>query len=146
MSPLRSWLVFACGALLLLVFASFAGGALAEPAPNQPRPALTQTPTTIPVTPTPTGVPVAIQNFAYAPASLTVPLNQPVTWTNNDSAPHDVAASGGSWASPTLSQGQQFTRNFDQPGTYDYICSIHPFMRGSVTVVVQIFLPLVQAP
>ncbi|GLZ33134.1 copper-binding protein [Lentzea sp. NBRC 105346] len=75
---------------------------------------------------------VSIANYAYAPASMTVHVGDVVTWTNSDQAPHDVAA--GTFRSPMLSTGQSWSYTFTQPGTYDYVCSIHPDMRARITV------------
>jgi plastocyanin len=75
---------------------------------------------------------VTIVNFAFSPAAVTVPAGTTLTWTNNDSAPHDI--SGGPLHSPTLSRGQTWSYTFSKAGTYGYICSIHPNMTGSVTV------------
>ncbi|WP_232216907.1 plastocyanin/azurin family copper-binding protein [Methanohalobium evestigatum] len=36
--------------------------------------------------------------------------------------------------SPNLQQGDSFSHTFDEEGTYDYICTIHPYMEGAVTV------------
>jgi plastocyanin len=77
-------------------------------------------------------VTVSISNFAFVPATVTVPAGSTVTWTNNDATAHDV--SGGPLKSPTLNQGRSYSFTFATPGTYDYICSIHPAMHGSVTV------------
>jgi plastocyanin len=38
------------------------------------------------------------------------------------------------WQSPLLAPGETFTRTFDTPGVFPYLCSVHPFMTGSVTV------------
>jgi plastocyanin len=75
---------------------------------------------------------VTIANFAFSPAAATVPVGTTVTWSNSDSAPHDI--SGGPLHSPTLNQGQTWSYTFSKAGTYSYICSIHPYMKGSVTV------------
>ncbi|NMH93256.1 cupredoxin family copper-binding protein [Pseudonocardia bannensis] len=75
---------------------------------------------------------VSIANFAFAPAAITVKAGTTVTWTNNDSAPHDVR--GGPLQSPTLNKGGTFSHTFATPGTFRYICSIHPSMTGTVTV------------
>jgi plastocyanin len=70
--------------------------------------------------------------FRFSPSSITVGSGDTVTWTNNGSEPHDVTGSG--LASGTLNPGQGYSQAFSSPGTFSYICSIHPFMRGSVTV------------
>jgi amicyanin len=75
---------------------------------------------------------VSISDFDFNPANTRVLAGSTVTWTNNDSAPHNVV--GGPLHSPTLSRGQSWSYTFSAPGTYSYICSIHPEMRGSVIV------------
>jgi plastocyanin len=77
---------------------------------------------------------VSIDNFAFAPATLTVRVGGTVTWTNHDEEPHTVAASDGSFHSPGMGTGATFSRTFPTAGTFDYICSIHPMMRGTVVV------------
>jgi plastocyanin len=77
---------------------------------------------------------VAISGFAFDPPSLTVKVGTTVKWTNQDSAPHTVASDGGDWESGQLSQGNSFTRTFDQAGTFAYHCSVHPAMKGTVVV------------
>lgn len=80
------------------------------------------------------GTTVKIDNFVFAPATLTVPVGTTVTWTNQDEEPHTVAAKDGSFHSPGLDSHGTYSYTFQAPGTYDYICSIHPFMTGSVVV------------
>ncbi len=77
---------------------------------------------------------VNIDGFAFAPANLTVPVGTTVTWTNRDEEPHTVAASDGSFHSPGMGTGATFTHTFTDAGTFDYVCSIHPMMRGTVVV------------
>ena len=71
----------------------------------------------------------------YSPANITVVIgvNNTVMWTNHDSTEHTVVALDGSY-SATLQPGQTFTHTFIAPGVYDYHCTIHPWMKGSVTV------------
>jgi amicyanin len=77
---------------------------------------------------------VTIENFKFAPQSLTVPVGTTVTWTNQDEEPHTVAAKDGSFHSPALDSHQTFSYTFQAPGSYDYVCTIHPFMTGTVVV------------
>ncbi|MCA2331932.1 cupredoxin family copper-binding protein [Mycobacterium avium] len=77
---------------------------------------------------------VVIDGFAFAPATLTVPAGTTVTWINRDEEPHTVAASDGSFHSPGMGTGAVFTHTFSAAGTFDYVCSIHPMMRGTVVV------------
>jgi plastocyanin len=79
---------------------------------------------------------VAIKNFAFAPAALTVPAGTKVTWTNEDSDAHTVTSqgSGGPLNSQAMNTGATFSYTFTKAGTYEYLCAIHPFMTATVTV------------
>ena len=94
-----------------------------------------------------TGNAVAIQNFAFAPQTLTVKAGTKVTWTNNDSAPHTVTSTDGpsTSASPTglfdsgqMNSGASFSFTFTKAGTYYYECTIHASMASMhATIVVK---------
>ena len=76
---------------------------------------------------------VSINNFAFNPASVTISTGDTIRWTNKDSATHTVK--GSSFESGSLAQGDTYEFTFTEPGAYDYTCSIHPSMKGTVTVV-----------
>jgi 3',5'-cyclic-AMP phosphodiesterase len=77
---------------------------------------------------------VAVDNFSFAPAALTVKPGAQVTWTNRDDVPHTVVAVDRRFASPVLDTGERFTFQFREPGTYPYYCSVHPKMTGKIVV------------
>ncbi|MDQ2710222.1 MAG: cupredoxin domain-containing protein, partial [Actinomycetota bacterium] len=78
---------------------------------------------------------VAIQNFTFAPASVTVKAGTTVTWTNQDQDPHTVTSmNNGALKSPTLNHGEAFHYTFTTPGRFEYLCTIHPFMTATVVV------------
>ena len=77
---------------------------------------------------------VNIDGFAFVPATLTVKAGTTVTWTNNDEGPHTVVAGGGAFRSQALGSGGTYSFTFPAAGSFDYVCSIHPFMHGSVVV------------
>lgn len=79
---------------------------------------------------------VDIMGFAFSPAELTISVGDTVTWTNHDSAPHNVVVTDGpeKFTSPTLEQGDTYSYTFTKAGTYSYYCSIHPDMQATVTV------------
>ncbi|HSW80299.1 MAG TPA: cupredoxin family copper-binding protein [Candidatus Saccharimonadales bacterium] len=80
---------------------------------------------------------VTIDNFAFSPANITVKKGTAVTWTNNDSATHNVKETDGKSGGPNsqdLPNGQSYTFTFNTVGTFNYHCSIHPDMTGTVTV------------
>jgi amicyanin len=77
---------------------------------------------------------VNIKNFAFSPATVTVTTGSTVVWTNDDSIQHDITFDGGSIVSSVLNHNDTFSHTFTKAGTYHYICSIHPFMHGTVIV------------
>jgi plastocyanin len=77
---------------------------------------------------------VAIDNFAFSPATLTVTAGTIVTWTNKDSAAHNIISQTKVFQSDTMSTGGTFSFTFKDKGTYDYHCGIHPSMTGKVIV------------
>jgi plastocyanin len=77
---------------------------------------------------------IAIQNFAFMPAPLTVPVGTAVMWTNRDSATHTTTSDTGLWDSGMLATGKSFSFTFAQAGTFAYHCAIHPNMHGTIVV------------
>lgn len=76
---------------------------------------------------------VSIASFAFAPKSVTVKAGQTVTFTNNDSVAHTTTST--MWDSKEIQSGGTYTLTAPaQPGTYDYHCTIHPFMTGTLVV------------
>jgi amicyanin len=79
---------------------------------------------------------VEAMGYKFSPASLTISVGDTVTWTNHDTAPHNIVVTDGpeKFTSPTLQTGQTFSHTFTQAGTYSYYCAIHPDMKATVTV------------
>lgn len=83
-------------------------------------------------------VDVNIPGFSFDPANLEIQVGTTVRWTNNHSVTHTTTSSEEPpvWDSGFLSQGEQFSFTFDTPGTYPYLCTLHPFqMQGEIVVV-----------
>jgi plastocyanin len=80
---------------------------------------------------------VAVVEFSYQPALLTVRPGTTVTWRNSGSEGHDVLGTGpdGSWWSGPLAPTESYQRAFSQAGVYEYLCSFHAEMRARVNVV-----------
>jgi len=78
---------------------------------------------------------VEIEDFAYDPDPVTIEEGGKVTWINRDSAPHTATAEDGSFDTGALEEGKLKSETFKEPGTYVYVCSIHPQMHGTVEVV-----------
>lgn len=93
----------------------------------------TVTPAETPATPTSSKiVEVTIQNFAFNPDSVTISSGDTVKWTNMDSTTHTII--GSDFSSGNFNKGDSYESTFTKPGTYEYHCSIHPSMKGTVIV------------
>jgi plastocyanin len=77
---------------------------------------------------------VLAHDFMFAPLSLTVKAGSTVTWTNRDEEPHTVTSDTGLFRSGAMDTDESFSYRFDKPGTYHYVCSIHPRMTGTIVV------------
>jgi nitrite reductase (NO-forming) len=77
----------------------------------------------------------------YDPSPLTVKAGTSVTWTNKDSSIHTVTSGlpekgdvGTLFDSSLINPGMTFVHVFDKQGTFDYSCTLHPFMHGQIIV------------
>ena len=77
---------------------------------------------------------IVLKDFHFSPMSLAVPAGATVIWKNLDGEPHTVVSDTGLFRSGGLDQNDSFTFKFDKPGTYKFICSIHPQMLGTIVV------------
>ena len=77
---------------------------------------------------------VNIDNFAFAPPTLTVTAGTTVTWKNEDDSPHRIGDKNGTFKSAALDTDDTFSHTFAAPGEYPYICTIHPYMVGKIIV------------
>lgn len=77
---------------------------------------------------------IAIQNFAFSPATITLKAGDSITWTNQDAAPHTATADDGSFDTGSLANGQSKSITFSKPGTFTYHCSVHPNMKATIVV------------
>jgi plastocyanin len=105
-----------------------------EPVPPAPSPGLPKEPTLGEPPATPPQIEVAIEGFAYKPATLNIQVGTTVIWYNKDSVPHTVTARDKSFDSGSLSRDGSFSFTFKQKGTFEYYCTIHPYMEGKVVV------------
>ena len=76
---------------------------------------------------------VTIQGFVFGPTKLSVAPGKAVTWVNGDDSPHQVTVAGLP-RSPLLMKGQSHTQTFATAGVYEYVCGLHPAMKGTVEV------------
>ena len=78
---------------------------------------------------------VGMKDIKFVPADITVKAGDTVTWTNEESVPHDVKAEkGADFASETFGEGKTFSYKTTAAGTIDYVCTLHPGMEGTITV------------
>jgi len=78
---------------------------------------------------------VKIDNFTFAPPSVTIAPGTTVRWVNRDDIPHTVVSDDKTtFKSRPLDTDQDFSYTFTKPGTYSYFCSIHPKMTGKIVV------------
>jgi plastocyanin len=79
-------------------------------------------------------VQVGIDNFTFSPPTLALGAGGTVTWVNHDDIPHSIVCPALGLKSSVLDTDQSFSRRFDQPGSFDYFCGIHPHMKGKLVV------------
>lgn len=75
-----------------------------------------------------------IQNYAYAPPSLTVKAGTMITVTNRDATAHTVTGKQGGFDSGSVAPGRSVALTVRKPGTYTYYCQFHAFMTGTIKV------------
>jgi len=77
---------------------------------------------------------IGIDNFTFAPERLTVRAGTTVTWRNEDDTPHIVTSAARLFKSSALDTDDSYSFTFTEPGTYEFFCSIHPRMTGTIVV------------
>ena len=77
---------------------------------------------------------VTMGDYFFSSASVTVSVGDTVTWHNSGQQPHTATASDGSFDTGTVNSGGSASHTFNSPGTFSYICTIHPNMKGTVRV------------
>ena len=77
---------------------------------------------------------VVVDNFTFSPTPLVVKAGTTVTWVNHDDIPHSIVCLALKVKSHPMDTDESFAYKFEQAGTYDYICGLHPHMHGQVVV------------
>ena len=77
----------------------------------------------------------SIAGFAFSPASVTIRAGQSVLFVNDDDDAHTVTATSKTFDSGGLDTHDRWQHVFSKPGTYPYICALHPYMKGTIVVV-----------
>jgi plastocyanin len=81
-----------------------------------------------------TGPVVHIKGFTFVPASLSIKAGTTVTFINDDDDAHTVTSVSKAFDSGGLDTRDRWTYTFTKPGTFNYLCAVHPYMKGVVTV------------
>lgn len=77
---------------------------------------------------------VVIKDFMFHPTNVTIKAGTVLTWVNRDEEPHTVTSDMGLFRSGAMDTNDTFVFKFDKPGTYHFLCSIHPQMVGTIVV------------
>lgn len=77
---------------------------------------------------------VSMDHNTFTPGEITVVPGTTVTWVNKENMPHTVVDTNKGFRSKTLAKDASFSFTFATAGEYDYLCSIHPNMKGKVIV------------
>ncbi|MBV9344521.1 MAG: cupredoxin family copper-binding protein [Gammaproteobacteria bacterium] len=80
------------------------------------------------------GAQVEIKHFMFTPERITIHPGTTLRWVNRDEEPHTIVSMDGIFRSQAVDGGETFTFRFDTPGTYRYVCTVHPQMTGTVVV------------
>jgi len=79
-------------------------------------------------------VQVTIDNYSFSPVMMITSIGSTVTWVNQDDTQHSIVCPALNIKSEPLDPDDIFSHQFDDPGTFDYMCGLHPQMRGQVVV------------
>ncbi|HKP65598.1 MAG TPA: cupredoxin family copper-binding protein [Casimicrobiaceae bacterium] len=77
---------------------------------------------------------VTIDGFEFHPAELTVSKGDVVVWVNKDPVPHTATAAGTAFDSGTIAAAGSFRFTATSAGHFDYVCTLHPTMKGALIV------------
>jgi plastocyanin len=77
---------------------------------------------------------VVIENVQFSPQSLTVKSGERITWVNKDLFPHSATADAKAFDSKAIAPNGSWTWVARKPGTYTYMCTFHPTMKGTIAV------------
>jgi plastocyanin len=77
---------------------------------------------------------VKIDNFTFKPATLRIKAGTEVTWTNEDDIPHSIVLTALGVRSKAMDTDATYAYRFMKPGTFNYICGLHPHMKGQIVV------------
>jgi plastocyanin len=123
-------------AVTAIAAAALIGGCGSSDSDKAASPASTPGGATAPTGSAPKTAKAGMKDFEFVPASVTVAAGGKVTWTDHDSSNHNVKVdgSGAPEGISNLNQNESGSIRFKTPGTYQYVCTYHPNMHGTVVV------------
>ena len=77
---------------------------------------------------------IKIDNFVFNPASVTIKRGGMVRWVNHDDIPHSVLMAAAKLRSKVMDTDEHFEHQFETAGSFDYVCGLHPHMKGRLIV------------
>jgi plastocyanin len=77
---------------------------------------------------------VTIESFKFGPETVSAAADAPISWTNKDGAPHQIVVASKSLKTAVLQKGQSAELKIKDKGTFDYVCGIHPSMKGKIEI------------
>ncbi|MCU1752878.1 cupredoxin family copper-binding protein [Pseudomonas sp. 6D_7.1_Bac1] len=80
------------------------------------------------------GTRIDIKEFMFGPKEVTIAVGTTVTWVNDDQTVHTLMETHKVFHSAALDTNDQFSYQFNTPGTYEYYCTLHPQMIGKIIV------------
>lgn len=105
-----------------------------EPEPSEPQAIRDELPVEQPRARAAASTTVTISDFKFSPAGITIDVGDTVTWSNSGPTSHSATATGGNFDTGIFPAGETRSHTFNRPGTFSYICTPHPQMKGTVTV------------
>jgi plastocyanin len=79
-------------------------------------------------------VSASVKDFAFDPSAITAKVGDTVTFSNTGAATHNATLDAGGCATPDIKPGSSSGLTFSVAGTYAFHCTIHPDMKGTITV------------
>ena len=79
-------------------------------------------------------VAVSMKDFAFDPTAITAKVGDTITFSNTGAAPHNATLDAGGCATPDIQPGSSGGLHFSAAGSYPFHCTIHPDMKGTITV------------
>lgn len=77
---------------------------------------------------------VTIHDYAFEPPIIEIARGDTVVWVNADESPHNIMTVDKKFKSPPLDTKDEYRHVFDQSGSFEYYCQLHPHMKGKVVV------------